>query len=279
MEDNKQSLKKEESQVLGNNELSPGSGSILAEARKKQQRTTEEMASELNLSIVQIRTIESDQSEGLPEPTYVRGYIRSYAKLLGLNPEVVLENYKNPNWQKSANLDDMPRGIGSAEISGPKGFFTAGKIIGLVLAAIVAAFLWYSGVFSSLFSESDSVSTTQKTEAIVKNDAIGEADSAEKTANADTDESESASPDTGDVSLGNEIALTFSASSWVDIRDQQDNRLAYKTYTRGEELIIPIKDRISVFIANAEGVNVKYNGEPYDISDFREGVYAKFVMQ
>ena len=292
MEDTKQN-KKEEGGVSVSTELSPGSGSMLAEARKKQQRTIEEMASELNLSLTQVRTIELDQSEGLPEPTYVRGYIRSYAKLLGLNPEKVLENYKNPNWQKSANLDDMPRGIGSAEMAEPDSFFSAAKVLSMLLVAGLVAFLWYSGILSNLFSDDDAVAKTEPVKSTVKETVAGKTNAStngvEQAVAATTKPIDTPSDgvtntasdanEAADSSVPNEMVLSFSATSWVDIRDAEDNRLAYKSYTRGEELIVPIESRISVFIGNAEGVNVQYNGEPYDISGFREGVYAKFVME
>ena len=119
-----------------------GSGSILAQARKKQQKSIEEIAQELNLSVTQIKAIELDQSDGLPEPTYVRGYIRAYAKLLGLKPEEVLQSYLNPNWQQSTSLNDIPRGIGSAESSSP-GFFSLGKVVALLVVLIAGGLLWF----------------------------------------------------------------------------------------------------------------------------------------
>jgi len=135
-----------------------GSGSMLAAARKKQNKTVEEIASELNLAVHQIRTIELDQTDGLPEPTYVRGYIRSYANLLGLDVEKVLLAYLNPNWQKSSKLDEMPRGIGSAnERVQSKSF----KPVWMALFLLVcggAAFLWFSGILKEkydLFVDTD----------------------------------------------------------------------------------------------------------------------------
>jgi hypothetical protein len=35
---------------------------------------------------------------------------------------------------------------------------------------------------------------------------------------------------------------------------------------------------MSVFIGNASGVTVQYNGAAFDITSFREGVYAKFIV-
>ena len=48
-----------------------GSGSMLAIERKNQNKTVEYIAEQLNLSEAQIRTIELDQADGLPGPTYV----------------------------------------------------------------------------------------------------------------------------------------------------------------------------------------------------------------
>ena len=128
-----------------------GCGSLLAVARKQQKKTVEEIAEELNLSVTQIRTIELDQSEGLPEPTYVRGYIRSYAKLLGLDAEEVLESYLHPNWQKTSSLDDIPRRIGNADDESTR-FVTPAKVILLLVLAGVAGFLWWSGLLDDLMS-------------------------------------------------------------------------------------------------------------------------------
>lgn len=268
-------------------DLKKGSGSLLANARKQQTRTVEEIADELNLSVTQIKTIELDQSEGLPEPTYVRGYIRSYAKLLGLDPEVVLENYLNPNWQKSSSLEDLPRGIGNAETTEKKAFITPTKAITVLVLIASLGFLWYSGMLSGLLgSNNDENSVTSSSSAPADKAAnevaetlssSSQEDESESTAPADANEV-TASDDTVLSDGENELVLNFAQTSWVDIRDGQDNRLAYKSYAEGEELRVSSSDSMSVFIGNAEGVTVEYNGEGFDIADYREGVYAKFTL-
>lgn len=253
-------------------ELKTGSGSLLASARKQQSRTVEEIAEELNLSVTQIKTIELDQSEGLPEPTYVRGYIRSYAKLLGLDPERVLDNYLNPNWQKSSSLEDLPKGIGSADQTDGNGFFTASRVIALLVLVTSLAFLWYSGILGDLLGSKPEQSSTNTPIVIQPEDSEP---SVADTVDANT-ASESDTPTANPVS--NELILEFTQTSWVDIRDGNDNRLAYKSYAAGEQLRVSSADSMSVFIGNAEGVSAQFNGAPYDISEFREGVYAKFNL-
>lgn len=266
-------------------ELKTGSGSLLASARKQQNRTVEEIADELNLSITQIKTIELDQSEGLPEPTYVRGYIRSYAKLLNLEPEVVLKNYLNPHWQKTSSLDDLPRGIGSADRSDKKPFLTPAKAITVVVLAASIGFLWYSGLLASLLNSTsnDAPNSVQSAPAKASSDSeAGDKAQVNREAIVDEGAGENAAEPQSSEALAdadqNELVLSFAQTSWVDIRDGQDNRLAYKSYAEGEELRVSSDDSMSVFIGNAEGVSVQYNGESFDLSEYREGVYAKFTL-
>lgn len=255
-------------------ELKTGSGSLLASARKQQNRTVEEIADELNLSVTQIKTIELDQSEGLPEPTYVRGYIRSYAKLLGLDPEQVLENYLNPNWQKSSSLEDLHKGIASAEHTESNSWFSASRVITFLVVAASIGFLWYSGILGDLLGSRQADTPTN-------NSFVIEPESVESTGNDnDSSDVEVAESNAGDSASteSNELVLDFAQTSWVDIRDGSDNRLAYKSYAAGEQLRVTSADTMSVFIGNAEGVTAQYNGVGYDISEYREGVYAKFNL-
>ena len=254
-----------------------GSGSLLASARKQQNKTVEEIAAELNLSVSQIKTIELDQTDGLPEPTYVRGYIRSYAKLLGLDSEQILQSYLNPNWQQSTNLDDMPRGIASADELSDKRFLTPTKVVVVVALAGIFGYLWYSGALDELINGEKGVSTLQSaTSGDAENPAavtIVGSESAETVAELQADTGTIADGDTV-----NQLLLNFSQTSWIDIRDADDNRLAYKSYAEGESLEVSNAGAMSVFIGNAEGVSVSLNGEPFDISAHREGVYAKFSV-
>lgn len=261
-----------------------GSGSLLAAARKKQNRTVEEIADELNLSVSQIRTIELDQSEGLPEPTYVRGYIRSYARVLGLNAEKVLDSYLNSNWQKSMKLDDIPRGIGNATEVDRKRFVTPGKLIIFLVVAASVAFLWFSGMLSNLIGGSTTTSPTQTEQSSATTDSEStEVLTEPELAEPEQAESEQIGDTTAPVSVSdneaaNELTLSFADTSWVDIRDNEGKRLAYKSYAAGEQLVVASDGSMSVFIGNAEGVTISLNGQPFDLSEHREGVYAKFSV-
>ncbi|WP_298136776.1 helix-turn-helix domain-containing protein [Acidiferrobacter sp.] len=65
--------------------LSPGAR--LRAARERAGWSVEQVAQRLRLSPAQITALESGQREGLPPAAYVRGYLRNYAQLLGLDPQ------------------------------------------------------------------------------------------------------------------------------------------------------------------------------------------------
>lgn len=261
-------------------ETRQGSGSMLAAERKKQGKTVEEIAAELNLSIAQIKTIELDQTDGLPEPTYVRGYIRSYANLLKMDTERVLKNYLNPNWQQGTNLDDMPRGIPNADELSDRRWLTPGKLVSILLLLALAAFLWFSGILAGILGEkkvplanqsdvsSELLVTADDGETLVEQFVVQQGEDDEIVVPSENSEQEA----------GNELVLNFTQTSWVDIRDEEDNRLAYKSYAEGEDLTLNNDGVMSIFIGNADGVTVAVNGEPFSLAEHREGVYAKFSV-
>lgn len=296
--------------------LHQGSGSLLAAARKQQKKTVDEIANELNLSVTQIKTIELDQTDGLPEPTYVRGYIRGYAKLLGLNPEDVLKSYLNPNWQNTSNLNDIPTGIGRSDRPSDP-WLTPGKLILFILLAVFFGYFWFSGMLSWLIegssrsnlgpnnatSQSSSVESNSNQAAVnlanqdqvrlvdsqsgvsdLSDAAPGTADAGQLVeVPAASSDNETRLVDSSGISANatvanNELVLTFTDTSWVDIRNAEDVRLAYRSFTEGEELRVSDTTVLNVFIGNAAVVSVQYNGQQFDLTPHQEGVYAKFSV-
>lgn len=60
-------------------------GEVLSNARKAAGWAVTEVASKLNLTVSAVEFLEQNQFAQLPGTTFARGYIRSYAKLLGLD--------------------------------------------------------------------------------------------------------------------------------------------------------------------------------------------------
>ncbi len=66
-------------------------GERLRQARERRGLTVAAVADTLRLSSAMIEALEQDRYEDLPPATFVRGYLRSYAELLGLSVDDVLQ--------------------------------------------------------------------------------------------------------------------------------------------------------------------------------------------
>ena len=65
-------------------------GAVLAEARERQGLSRAEVAQRLHMSPFQIEALEVGDYSRLPTGTFLRGFVRNYAKLLGVEAEPLL---------------------------------------------------------------------------------------------------------------------------------------------------------------------------------------------
>ncbi|MDX2219926.1 MAG: DUF4115 domain-containing protein [Burkholderiales bacterium] len=72
-------------------------GSVLAAARQKMGLSVGDVAAKLRMSVVQIDAIERGEYGKLPKGTFLRGFVRSYAKLVQLQPLDVLSLLEKTN--------------------------------------------------------------------------------------------------------------------------------------------------------------------------------------
>lgn len=66
-------------------------GRLLAAARSARPFSQEDIAKQMRLSVQAIQDIEDDNYERFAAPTFVRGHLRTYAKLVGVSESHVLE--------------------------------------------------------------------------------------------------------------------------------------------------------------------------------------------
>lgn len=85
----------------------PGAGSRLREARIAADLSVEEVAARLHLYPRTIAHIENDDYAHLPAPTFVRGYLRAYARLLELPPGPIVEAFDRHGLEPPALVADI----------------------------------------------------------------------------------------------------------------------------------------------------------------------------
>ncbi|MCE2947557.1 MAG: helix-turn-helix domain-containing protein [Betaproteobacteria bacterium] len=69
----------------------PAAGVLLARARERMGLSVGEVANHLKLSIRQVEALEADAFERLPSPMFIRGFARSYSRLLQVDPAPVMQ--------------------------------------------------------------------------------------------------------------------------------------------------------------------------------------------
>lgn len=68
-------------------------GDILRKKREELGQDLLEISRTLKISYTYLRAIEDETFEKLPEEVYVKGYIRKYAEILNIDPEIVIQAY------------------------------------------------------------------------------------------------------------------------------------------------------------------------------------------
>jgi cytoskeleton protein RodZ len=81
-------------------------GAMLMAQRETLELSLQQVADQLHLTMHFVRAIESDSYEKLPGDVFVRGYIRTYARLLRLDPDQVLMIYDEFNFHKMARKEE-----------------------------------------------------------------------------------------------------------------------------------------------------------------------------
>ena len=68
-------------------------GHILREARENKGLSLEEAQAKTRISVRYLTALENGQYSALPTPVHVRGFLRNYARFLGLEPQPLLDRY------------------------------------------------------------------------------------------------------------------------------------------------------------------------------------------
>ena len=90
----------------------PSPGARLRAAREAASMSQDDIATKLKLSVRQVAAIESGDWSALPERTFTRGFMRSYARLVGLDPESVGIEQGTTQSIAATELKPTPEAIG-----------------------------------------------------------------------------------------------------------------------------------------------------------------------
>lgn len=102
-------------------------GHILREARETKGLTLQEVQEKTRINTRYLEALENGDYENLPTPVHVRGFLRNYARFLGLDPQPLLDRYEygqsNKPKKVAAIADQTPIGAPLKEPPADQQFF------------------------------------------------------------------------------------------------------------------------------------------------------------
>ena len=126
--------------AAGNDPLSIGAR--LAAARKACELDQRVVANELHLDLGTIEALENDDKAALPAAIFVKGYLRNYARLVGLPEDEIVRDY--------AEQTDEPPPLKVVTLSSRTPFFqlpSARLLRNIILVLLAAILLWLAYPF------------------------------------------------------------------------------------------------------------------------------------
>src|SRR5436853_5947792 len=72
----------------------PSIGETLREARMRQRLDITDVEAKTKIRAKYLRALENEDFGMLPGPTFVKSFLRTYAEFLGLDPHVLVEEYR-----------------------------------------------------------------------------------------------------------------------------------------------------------------------------------------
>lgn len=133
-------------------------GEILASARKKKRLRYKKLSSELNIDEIYLIALEEGNFDLIPGgEAYVKGFLRSYAKKLDLNPDDVIDNYLS---SRKGSLKATKKLSPKDQInSNPKNL----PKIGLIATFSIIFLLFLGVIFREYESDNQKVTNTVET--------------------------------------------------------------------------------------------------------------------
>jgi cytoskeleton protein RodZ len=115
-------------------------GAQLRAARERLQLSVEDIASSLHLDAGMVEAIEENDRDRLPAPIFVQGYLRNYARLVGLSPETLVREYARRERREPPPLSSVM----SAQQDLPRVVLALPRLLRNALLLMIAlALIWW----------------------------------------------------------------------------------------------------------------------------------------
>ncbi len=283
-------------------------GQTLAAERERQGLSRSDAAQRLHMSAWQIEALETGDYGRLPKGTFLRGFVRNYAKVLGLAAEAILGLLPEeaPRDKKpgivvpTQNIRFDPIGD---RLQNP--YVKAGALAFVALALGFAAMYWvfyirpeHAGPVARKSAETPlptpALTPQRKPDVVaqaslpadpVRVEAPKPAPVKAEAAKPEPPKPEAAKAEPAKAeairvgSDGKVIRFRFKGSSWVEIRDKKGRVLLSRLNPAGSETEVAGQPPFNVIVGNAPEVQVFYNDHEFDLEPHTKVAVARFTVE
>jgi cytoskeleton protein RodZ len=262
-------------------------GAILSKARGTLGFSVLDVARHLKIAPEQVEALEADAYDELPGRVFVRGFLRNYAKLVGVDPQSLLRSIDGE--MSGPELVELRT---PSEIVMPQEDRARWPLYSALAAFVVVALL---AVYEFGFNEPVERNVPSPAAAP---DAAGES-VAPSPRNAEQQDkpvdpvapssptaSETVLADGGDVHAAasgavaeRQLHMRFDQDSWVEIRDGNNKVIFAKLSRAGRQERVTGTPPFEVTVGNARGVRLKYEDKPVDLAPYTGVAVARLTLR
>ncbi|MDH5190425.1 MAG: DUF4115 domain-containing protein [Gammaproteobacteria bacterium] len=261
-----------------------GPGEKLRKTREEAGLSQQDVANKLNLHIKTINALENDNFDVLPEPIFVYGYLRAYARLLEISDTPLIEAYSQLGYsdpELSSVYKEKPAPT-RADV-----MFHNTSISMVLVFAFLMVLWWYSfepGMEQPIVVAESGTALAEIARSnnenddirVLREDVLENVSSSE--AVATINEITKSNPPASSATKEAIMVLSFDGDSWVDISDAEGNRLVYDLIRAGRTKIVRGKAPFEIYLGNASVVRMEYNGEAFDLKPHVNGNLVRFKL-
>lgn len=268
-----------------------GVGAILRAAREARGLSVQDAAQQLRLMNRQIVAMESEDFASLGQPVFARGFVRNYARMLGLDAAAILQSMGGAQVEPVEVMQTPTLVL-------PRKWFTSGWLIaGMVLLLLVTVLP--IGLYAWLSSDAEDVArpmrprapiaapipsplpptpTGPSSLAPVPSNHEG-ADPNSQPADMATEATTPAQESVASAPIKREMRFEFADDAWLEVKEGAAQTLYRQMNLKGSTLVLAGQPPLELVVGNATQVRMTYNGRPLDLTPYINANVARFSLE
>ena len=287
-------------------------GEVLRRGRERRGETLADVAYALKLTTRQVEAMEADRFDLLPGPAFVRGFVRNYARYLGMDAVALLAGFDKALSAPPIELAPLSNADGVMPSGGQsrRAHIPAALVAGILLLVVVVG--WFFDWFETPVADTPGIDAP-----VVAPETLPVPDASDVLAPGEVpaepavldapvsavppDEAPVAVP-TPEIAAGaaagvppaaptpdagapaaptgaSHLTFRFSGESWIEVRDASGSVLYSGVNAAGTSRTVQGKPPFGLVVGNASEVGLQYQGKAVDLTPHIRVSVARLTVQ